>query len=61
MRSATQATFAYTTSPGSDRANGGKAFTQRLLDLANQKPQFDVRGYGYEIHEMRKWPKSIQG
>ena len=33
---------------------GEKAFTQRLLDLANRKaPQFDVKEDGYEIHEVR--------
>lgn len=32
---------------------GGKeAFTEKLVNLCNQEPNFDVGGYGYEIHEM---------
>ncbi|MCJ0602213.1 glycoside hydrolase domain-containing protein, partial [Enterococcus cecorum] len=32
---------------------GGKeAFTEKLINLCNQEPIFDVGGYGYEIHEM---------
>lgn len=32
---------------------GGKdIFTKKLIDLCNQKPLFNVDGYGFEIHEM---------
>ena len=61
--SATQATFGalHDLSGLIELMGGKKAFTQRLLDLANQKPQFDVRGYGYEIHEMSEMAQAPFG
>lgn len=61
--SATQATFGalHDLSGLIELMGGEKAFTQRLLDLANQKPQFDVRGYGYEIHEMSEMAQAPFG
>ncbi|GGH80053.1 putative alpha-1,2-mannosidase [Pullulanibacillus pueri] len=35
------------------KAHGGKeVFRKKLADLCNQEPTFDVKGYGFEIHEM---------
>lgn len=31
---------------------GQQAFTEKLIQLCNQQPSFDVSGYGFEIHEM---------
>ncbi|WP_130859471.1 GH92 family glycosyl hydrolase [Gracilibacillus phocaeensis] len=31
---------------------GANAFESKLIELCNQKPIFDVGGYGFEIHEM---------
>lgn len=61
--SATQATFGalHDLSGLIELMGGKKAFTQRLLDMANQKPQFDVRGYGYEIHEMSEMAQAPFG
>ena len=61
--SATQATFGalHDLSGLIEPMGGKKAFTQRLLDLANQRPQFDVRGYGYEIHEMSEMAQAPFG
>ena len=34
-------------------AHGGKqAFENKLVELCNQPPKFEVGGYGFEIHEM---------
>ena len=61
--SATQATFGalHDLSGLIELMGGKKVFTQRLLDLANQRPQFDVRGYGYEIHEMSEMAQAPFG
>jgi predicted alpha-1,2-mannosidase len=52
--SAWQSSFAvYHDFKGLIEASGGQEkFLQKLIDLCNQKPSFDVKGYGFEIHEM---------
>ncbi|GGD00195.1 GH92 family glycosyl hydrolase [Enterococcus wangshanyuanii] len=52
--SAWQSSFAvYHDFKGLIEAFGGpEKFQQRLIDLCNQTPAFDVSGYGFEIHEM---------
>lgn len=31
---------------------GNEPFLDKIITLCNQRPQFDVKGYGFEIHEM---------
>lgn len=52
--SAWQSSFAvYQDFQGLIQQMGGKAaFTEKLIELCNQPPRFDVTGYGFEIHEM---------
>lgn len=52
--SAWQSSFAvYQDFQGLIQQMGGKAaFTEKLVELCNQSPNFDVAGYGFEIHEM---------
>ncbi|MGX7163886.1 GH92 family glycosyl hydrolase [Enterococcus massiliensis] len=52
--SAWQSSFAvYQDFAGLIKLSGGDtAFQQKLIDLCNQSPSFDVDGYGFEIHEM---------
>lgn len=35
-----------------NQMGGRKAFMEKLIELCNQAPDFDVKGYGFEIHEM---------
>ncbi|MBP2097838.1 GH92 family glycosyl hydrolase [Enterococcus rivorum] len=52
--SAWQSSFAvYHDFAGLIQAYGGKeTFQEKLIELCNQAPTFDVTGYGFEIHEM---------
>lgn len=52
--SAWQSSFAvYHDFAGLIQAYGGeKTFQEKLIELCNQAPTFDVKGYGFEIHEM---------
>lgn len=52
--SAWQSSFAvYQDFQGLIQQTGGQeAFTEKLVELCNQSPVFDVTGYGFEIHEM---------
>ncbi len=35
-----------------EKMGGNKVFTDKLVQLCNQAPSFNVEGYGFEIHEM---------
>ncbi len=35
-----------------NQMGGNKAFTEKLIELCNQSPDFEMTGYGFEIHEM---------
>ena len=35
-----------------EQAGGQQTFTQKLIELCNQDPAYQVDGYGFEIHEM---------
>ncbi len=52
--SAWQSSFAvYHDFAGLIKAHGGKQkFEEKLIELCNQAPSFEVGGYGFEIHEM---------